>query len=220
MSEHRIGWLGGSFDPVHEGHLHIARAALDALDLSRVLLLPAARPPHKPGRRLAPGPDRMALLEVACSADERLTPHGLELRRTGLSYSYDTACELLEELPRGTDLFLIVGADMLEQLPTWRRGVDLAHLVQICPVARAGHDADPGSLLDPLGEDLVQAIRRHVLRPAPHPANSTAIREALGRGEPPPWLPPGVGEEIRRRGLYGAGGASSSDISGAARSSP
>jgi len=220
VSGDRIGWLGGSFDPVHAGHLHIARAAAGALELSRVLLVPAARPPHKRDRTLAPGPDRLALLEIACEGDERLQPHDAELRRDGVSYSYDTAEQLLQELPGGTELFMIVGADMLADLPHWHRGAELARLVRVCPVERPGHDPDPPGLAEALGEDVLRAIRGRALRPEPHPASSTAVREALQRGETPDWLPPGVLSEIRRRGLYGLGGASSKDISGAERSRP
>jgi nicotinate-nucleotide adenylyltransferase len=220
VSGERIGWLGGSFDPVHEGHLHIARAALEELELDRVLLVPAHQPPHKRDRTLAPGADRLALLEIACASDPRLQPHDIELRRGGLSYSYDTAEQLLRDLPAGSELFLIVGADMLADLPHWHRGAELARLVNVCPVERPGHDGDPPGLAEALGADTLAAIRERTLRPTPHPASSTAIREALGRGESPDWLLAGVGREIRRRGLYGLGGASSSDISGADRSSP
>lgn len=220
MSGTRIGWLGGSFDPVHEGHLHIARAAIADLGLDRVLLVPAAQPPHKRDRTLAPGPDRLALLEVACVGDERLQPHDVELRRGGISYSYDTAEQLLGQLPGGTELFLIVGADMLADLPHWHRGAELARLVNVCPVDRPGHDGEPAALAEILGDEVLSAIRGRTLRPEPHPASSTAIREALRGGEPPEWLPPGVEQEIRRRGLYGRGGASSNDISGAERSRP
>lgn len=212
--------MGGSFDPVHEGHLHIAHAALETLELARVLLVPACQPPHKRGQALAPGPDRLALLQIACEEQPLLQPHDIELRRGGLSYSFDTAGELLGELPGGSELFLILGADMLLDLPNWHRGAELARKVSICPVERSGHEIDPGTLSDLLDEDVLTGIQEHTLRPAPHPASSTAIREALARGEPPQWLPAGVEAEIRRRALYGLGGAASSDISGADRSKP
>jgi len=214
------GWLGGSFDPVHAGHLQIARLAADAFGLGAVLLVPASQPPHKRGRTLAPAADRLALLEIACRADPRLATSDVELRRSGLSYSYDTAQQLLAALPAGTRLHAIIGADTLADLPTWHRIRELAALVQFCPVTRAGRSLDTAGLRDALGTEAAEAIARHALDVPGHPASSTAIRAALASGAPPEWLPPGVEDEIRRRGLYGAGGASSSDSSGVLRSRP
>lgn len=222
MSGARVGWLGGSFDPVHAGHLHVALAAADALALERVLLVPAGVPPHKRQRALASGPDRLALLAIAARADRRLQPCDLELRRPGPSYSVDTACELLAALPPGSELFFILGADMLADLPHWHRASEFARLVTFCPVARAGTPLDPEPLRATLGDEAVERIRRHVVAAPVHPASSTVIREALERGERPDWLPPGVVEEIAVRGLYGygAGGRSSIDNSGSERSIP
>jgi len=218
----RVGWLGGSFDPVHEGHLHIARGAADALGLQRVLLVPAHQPPHKRDRLLAPDADRLALLRLACAGDRRLEPSDVELRRGGVSYSIDTARELLAALPAGTELCAIVGADTLADLPTWRQIGELLRLVSFCPVARAGQAPDPSPLLALAGPEVVEGIRRHVLRLPEHPASSTAVRAALLAREAPRWVPPAVLEEIRRRGLYGygAGGASVRDSSGIDRSKP
>ena len=220
MDGPRIGWLGGSFDPVHAGHLGIALGAAEALGLERVLLVPAHVPPHKRDRLLAPDADRLALLRIAARADPRLAPCDVELRRQGVSFSYDTARELLAGLPAGTRLFAIVGADTLADLPNWHRIRELAELVTFCSVAREGCELDPGALEAGLGSRAVAAVRAHVLRLPVHPASSTAVRAALARGELPEWLPPGVGEEIRRRGLYGLGGASSSGSSGSERSRP
>ena len=202
-----IGWLGGSFDPVHAGHLQIARLAADRWGLQNVLFVPASQPPHKRGRTLAPAADRLALLDIACRADPRFRTSDVELRRSGLSYSYDTARELLAGLPAGARLHAIIGADTLADLPTWHRIAELAALVQFCPVTREGQSLDTSRLASALGPDVAAAIARHALDVPAHPASSTAIRDALARGERPPWLPPGVEDEIRRRRLYGAGGA-------------
>lgn len=216
----RLGWLGGSFDPVHAGHLHIARGAADALSLPRVLLVPAHQPPHKLDRRLAPDADRLALLAIACRADPRLQPCDVELRRGGVSFSIDTARALLAAEPAGTQLYAIVGADTLADLPTWRQAAELLRLVTFCPVVRNGQPPDPAPLARLAGEEPVERIRRHVLHLPPHPASSTAVRAALAAGQQPADLPPGVWEELVRRRLYGAGGAVSSDNSGAERSKP
>ncbi|HZL99991.1 MAG TPA: nicotinate (nicotinamide) nucleotide adenylyltransferase, partial [Planctomycetota bacterium] len=179
MDGARVGWLGGSFDPVHAGHLHAARAAADALELERVLLVPAGEPPHKRDRALAAGADRLALLTIAARSDRRLQPCDVELRRPGPSYSVDTARELLDALPPGTRLYFILGADMLADLPRWRRPDELARLVTVCPVARPGTPLDVESLRAALGDEAVESIRRHVVTAPLHPASSTAIRAAL-----------------------------------------
>jgi nicotinate-nucleotide adenylyltransferase len=217
----RIGWLGGSFDPVHDGHLAIARAAADALELDRVLLVPARNPPHKTDRVLAPAEDRLALLRLAVAGDPRLVPCDAELRREGLSYSYDTARELLATLPAGARLYYVIGADTLADLPHWHRIAELCGLVTFCAVAREGVALDAAPLLPLLGPDGVRRIEEHCLRLPPHPASSTAVRAALVAGERPEHLPPGVWDEIVRRGLYGAGGRSSRGSSrGLGRSKP
>jgi nicotinate-nucleotide adenylyltransferase len=216
----RLGWLGGSFDPVHEGHLAAARGVADALDLDTVLLVPAARPPHKPDRVLASGEDRMALLRIACAADDRLVAHDAELRRAGPSYSVETAEELLAGFPAGTRLHLIVGGDMLADLPRWHRAGDLLELVTVCPVAREGVPLATSALAPLVGEEEAAAILARAVRTPVHPASSSEVREALLAGREACWLPRGVAEEIARRGLYGAGGGSLSDSSGTERSIP
>ncbi len=210
----RTGWLGGSFDPVHEGHVHIARAAADRLDLKRVLLVPAHRPPHKTDRTLAPDEDRLALLEIACRLDLRLQPCDIELRRTGLSYSFDTARELIRSEPEGTELFYIIGADTLADLPNWHRIDELCRLVTFVAITREGQELDPAPLVPVIGETEVARIAEHCLHLPPHPASSTAVREGLAEGERPEHLDDAVWAEIEARGLYGAGGRSSSSRRG------
>jgi nicotinate-nucleotide adenylyltransferase len=205
----RVGWLGGSFDPVHDGHLAIARCAAEHLGLSRVLMVPAALPPHKRDRKLASGDDRLALLSSACRLDERLEPCPVELERGGASYSYDTALELSSRLGQDVSLFFVIGADTLQDLGSWYRIAELAALVTFCAVTRPGSSLDPGFLAPLIGEQAVTRIAEHVIEMEPHPAASTQIRERLARGEQPDQLPPGVYAEILARGLYGAGGASS-----------
>ncbi len=194
----------------------MARAALEQLDLDAVLLVPAAIPPHKRDRQLASGADRLALLALACADEERLLASDVELRRDGISYSYDTACALREELGPGAALFFVIGADTLAELPSWYRIEELGRLVTFCPVTRAGTSLDTGHLRPLLGDEGAAAVARHCLHIEPHPASSTVVRAQLRAGEAPEHLPPGVAEEIRRRGLYrnGGGGATSSDGSG------
>ncbi|MFT7464583.1 MAG: nicotinate-nucleotide adenylyltransferase, partial [Pseudohongiellaceae bacterium] len=202
-----VAWLGGSFDPVHNGHLAIAGAAAEQLKISRVLMIPAAIPPHKRDRRLASAADRMALLQVACASDSRLQPCDIELRREGPSYSYDTAVELRSQLGKEAALYFIVGADTLQDLGSWYRIADLAALCTFCAVTRPGSSLDPSFLKPLIGADAVERIAKHVIAAEPHPAASTTIREALAQGTAPEHLPAGVYEAIVDRSLYGAGGS-------------
>jgi nicotinate-nucleotide adenylyltransferase len=216
----RVGWLGGSFDPVHDGHLAIARRAAEHLGLDYVLLVPAPRPPHKPDKILAPAEVRLALLESATAGDPRLLPCDIELERDGPSYSIDTAHALKEWLGSGVELFYIIGADTLADLPNWYRIADLCEAVTFCAVTRPGTELDPSPMERVVGPSAAARIREHLLEMEPHPASSTAIREALSRGERPEHVPEVVLQEIARRGLYGAGGASSSETSGIGGTKP
>jgi len=205
-----VGWLGGSFDPVHEGHLAVARAAAEHLDLERVLLVPAAQPPHKLDRVLAPGEARLALLELACQDDPRLVPCDVELRRPGPSFSYDTALELRRLLGPDTALYFLIGADTLADLASWHRLAELSELVTFCSVTRPGVALDPDYLRPLLGEPGVERLRRHLLHMPPHPASSTAIRAELAAGRRPEHVPAAVLDAIAASGLYGSSGSSSS----------
>ena len=115
----RIGLFGGSFDPVHLGHLLVAQAAREELDLARLFLIPAAQSPFKPDRQPTPAPERLRLLRLAlagkswCEIDEQ------EIRRGGVSYTIDTVRDYAGRFPEA-EIFYLIGADHLPQLPKWR----------------------------------------------------------------------------------------------------
>ena len=217
----RVGWLGGSFDPVHEGHLAMARLARDRLGLERVLLVVAAQPPHKTHKVLAPAELRLRMVELAVADEPGVEACDIELRREeGPSYSMVTAEALRAELGPDVELFNVVGADTLADLPNWFRIDELCRLVTFCAVTRPGTPLDVEPMAAVGGPELVERLRAHLLEMEPHPASSTGIREALGRGETPPHLHPAVAAEIARRGLYGAAGLRDSDVSGADTEKP
>jgi nicotinate-nucleotide adenylyltransferase len=205
----RLGILGGSFDPVHAGHLHVARAAQAAFDLDHVVFVPAARPPHKPGQRLASGEHRAAMLRLALAGHPDWSVDTLELERSGPSYTIDTVRALPGRLglEREAELFLLLGEDNLRGLEGWREARALLELVQPIVVRRG--PADPAGLARlraELGAELALRIERGFLRVAPVEASSTAIRAALAAGrDPGEALPAGVLEYARHHALYGNG---------------
>ncbi|MBN1676418.1 MAG: nicotinate (nicotinamide) nucleotide adenylyltransferase [Kiritimatiellae bacterium] len=138
----KIGVLGGTFNPVHMGHLILAQDALEQFGLSKVLFVPCGIPPHKPvSPALLPVKHRLAMLETAIAGDVRFEISDIEARRRGASYSVDTI-RRLRQLYRGAGLVFIVGSDTLPELHTWK---DIAILLDLCEfgvIARPGFDMD------------------------------------------------------------------------------
>jgi len=203
----RLGIFGGSFDPVHAGHLHAARSAQRAFDLDHVAFVPARVPPHKPGRELVSGEDRLEMLRLAIAGEPRFSVHGIELERPGPSFTIDTVRELpgLLGAPDGAPLFLILGSDNLAGLPTWRAAKELLARVQPIVVHREG-DPEPafGAIERALGPEAAGKCRAGYLALPPVEVSSTELRTKLpGAGSAALDLPRPVLEYIRRRGLYG-----------------
>jgi len=162
----RIGIFGGSFDPVHYGHLIVAECCREQAALDRVLFVPAAIQPHKQDRRLAAGEDRAAMLALATGGHPAFEVSTVEMDRGGVSYTVDTL-EALKTSHVADALFLILGPDALAGLPTWRDPDRILSLVELIAVERAGVDdvaalvAEPrlASLLGPARAGQVAATR-------------------------------------------------------------
>ena len=187
----RLAIFGGTFDPIHNAHLAVAAAAADRFQLDRVLLVPAARPPHKAGAQ-APYADRVRMAELAASRDPRFEVSRLE-EGTERSYSIDTIAKVRAALAPNDTLFFIIGADAFAEIRTWHRWRDVARGVRFLVVSRPGaeYGAPPEVQFDRLDTlDL--------------PVSSSAIRAALARGERPQDVPPAVMDYIAGHGLYGA----------------
>ena len=135
----RIGLYGGSFDPVHIGHLLVAESCREQARLDRVLFVPAATPPHKQGRQLAPGMDRLAMLILATGGHPAFEVLGAELDRRGVSWTVDTLEALAAESPTDS-LHLILGPDALAGLPGWRDPARILELATPLAVEREGVD--------------------------------------------------------------------------------
>ncbi len=137
----RRGILGGSFDPVHIGHLIMAQDALEKFDLQAVCFIPCALPPHKRSAVLAPAQHRLAMLEEALRGDPRFSVSTVEIERGTVSYTIDTIHELRRCHPH-VDWFFIIGGDTLLQLHTWKEIGELLNLCRFVTVMRPGYDTD------------------------------------------------------------------------------
>jgi nicotinate-nucleotide adenylyltransferase len=190
-STERLGVLGGTFDPVHVGHVVAAADARSALSLDRVLLVVAGDPWQKRGRVAAAAADRLALVEAAAEGVEGVEACAIEVEHDGPSVTADT----LEALGRpGRDLFVMLGADAVANMPTWKRLEETRTLATVVVIERAGdiHAEPPG----PGWKFERLSIPRLDV-------SSTDIRERLASGRPIDGLvPPAVMKLIRSRGLY------------------
>ena len=189
----RIGVLGGTFDPVHRGHLHLARQAQRKLSLDRVFFIPAYLPPHKEEKRheISPAADRLAMLRQALAQDSSFKISLLELRKKRKVYTVETLARLRRRFPRKTEFFLLTGADNLEILDHWK---DLKRIFSLCRFVVA---ARPGfQKRSAPGEILWLAM-------PPCRISSTAIRRRVREGQKVSHLlPPGIAALIRKRKLY------------------
>jgi len=200
----KVGLLGGSFDPVHLGHLVLAEEVRDRLGLERVLFVPNRLPPHKPGRKMASPADRLAMVELAIAGNPAFAASDIELRRDGKSYSIDTVRQLRAEHPEGWDVHFIVGADTLPELPTWHRAAELADLCKFVVASRPGQSLDN---LEPLRgtftEEQIQAVVSRRIEIPPIGVSSTEIRRRVREGLSIRYLvPEAVGDYILEHGLY------------------
>ena len=183
----RLALFGGTFDPIHNAHLTVAREAADQFHLDQVWFIPAAHPPHKSGQTATSYEDRYRMVELACRADARFRPSRLEAGEQQ-SYSIDT----LERVrAMGEEPYFIIGADAFADIASWHRWRDLIRIAQFIVVTRPGHDyrAPEGASVERL--DTVAL-----------PVSSSEIRRRLAAGETPPELPREVAAYIRDKGLY------------------
>ena len=213
----RAGILGGTFDPVHFGHLRAAEEVADAFDLSTVLFIPAAKPPHKDERELTAFTHRWRMLELAVAGNSRFALSDLENHRPGKSYSVETLTQLLSQLEESARLYFVVGLDAFLALPTWHRYQDLLSLCHFVVVTRPGYSlAELGHMLhaavsesyrfDELVSGFVHPEHRtvYVHQVTLMDISSSKIREYIARGRSIRYLlPVEVEAYIREQGLYG-----------------
>jgi nicotinate-nucleotide adenylyltransferase len=190
----RIGIFGGSFDPVHLGHLVAAQDACEHMLLDRVLFVPAAQAPLKGIAPRLDGVQRLALLRVAVAGDPRFELSTVELDRGGVNYSIDTARALCATDPAAR-WYWIIGADQAARLAEWRQIAELGALVEFIVLARPGFAGEP--------RDLPPTVRLHVAPMHVFDVSSSEIRDRLAASRPVRhFLPASVAELIERHHLY------------------
>ncbi len=200
MAKEHIGIMGGSFDPIHLGHIRMAQCALSQARLDRVLMLPTGNPPHKQG--ITPAEDRFRMVAAACAGLEGLEPCREEIDRAGVIYTVDTLSILREKYPR-SELFYIIGADTLMELKNWRRYTDILGLCTFLVCPRSWHYTEDElsaeqKRLESLGGRF-QQLDMEVID-----ISSTQVREAIREGVHLPNVPVQVMQYAASAGLYGA----------------
>lgn len=189
----RLAIFGGTFDPIHNAHLTVAREAARQFQLDRVWFVLAERPPHKAGVTHAPYEDRYRMVELACQGDPGFEASRLE-QGSGGSYSIDTIEKVSARLAPGDELFFLIGADAFAEIESWRRWRDVVRAVEFLVVSRPGHRYA-----------VPQGARVHRLETVELPISSSEIRRRLAAGGDRVDVPAAVLAYIRTLGLYRAG---------------
>jgi nicotinate-nucleotide adenylyltransferase len=188
----KLGIYGGSFDPIHLGHLLVAQAAVEELGLDRLYFVPAAQSPFKPERKPAPAAVRLQLLRLALAGQTHCEVDDQELRRGGISYTVDTLRDYARRFP-AVELFYLVGADNAAQLNKWRAAAELARRAEFVAIPRPG--GAPPVFPPP--------FRGRQLRGFPFAVSSSEIRARVRAGQPLENLvPPAVAEAICAAKIY------------------
>ncbi|THJ25254.1 MAG: nicotinate-nucleotide adenylyltransferase [Nitrospira sp. CG24E] len=217
----RLGLLGGSFDPVHNGHLAIAQQTREALDLDRILFIPTSHPPHKPTGSLAPAQDRYEMVRLAIASDPSLAISDVEIRRPGKSYSIDTIRMLQQEYGTHTQLFFLIGLDAFLDFPSWRDPLTILELCSFVVLSRPGlsfRSLSTISLLPPIPYSALTDLdtgqtsrietplgtqRLIYLKLPPSPISASDVRSRIRQGlSVANLLPPLVESYILQHHLY------------------
>jgi nicotinate-nucleotide adenylyltransferase len=197
----RVGIFGGSFNPIHNGHLLIARELVERLQLDEIRFIPARMSPHKlDAPDMAPAEHRLAMIELAIAGEERMSSSNVEIRREGPSWTVETLKELSGNEP-GVEWILLMGSDAIADLNRWKDVPTICSLASVAYYVRPGEEEpDLSALREQIGEDV--NIRR-VDGPRID-LSATGIRERIHQGlSVDDLVPAGVAEYIREHGLYG-----------------
>ena len=201
MAKLRLGIMGGTFDPIHNGHMMIAQEIQTQLGLDRVLFIPAYVSPFKQDGHSAPSEDRLAMVLLACQDHPLFTVSSLELDRGGVSYTVDTLRQLYRRWHRFYDLYFIIGADSAEQLPHWHKIREAMQYATFAAAARPGFAPHKERVTAQLHR---AGLYRFLWVDTPEmDLSSTEIRQKVQQGQPiTDMVPKAVAEYIEQRDLY------------------
>jgi nicotinate-nucleotide adenylyltransferase len=190
----RVGVMGGTFDPIHHGHLVAASEVASLFALDEVVFVPTNEPWQKEHRRVSAAEDRYLMTVIATASNPRFSVSRVDIERGGTTYTVDTLRDLRAQRGPGTDFFFITGADALDQIFSWRHAEQLFELAHFVGCTRPGHPlSDPGL---PIGKASLVEIPALAI-------SSTACRDRVRRGEPVWYLvPDGIVQYVNKRGLY------------------
>ncbi len=196
--------MGGTFDPIHYGHLVIAEEVRNALNLSEVVFIPAGHPPHKVGHAITEAHHRLAMLELATASNPHFHISRMEIERSGPSYTVDTLRTLREQLDADVNLSFIIGWDSLEELHTWYKAPELlTHVTHLVAVRRPGYE-DDDEYNQVLERRLPGILQRLLVVPAPQlEISATDLRRRVAENRPIKYqTPEAVETYIKQNRLY------------------
>lgn len=204
MGVNRIGLYGGSFDPIHIGHVIVARSVAESLGLDRVIFLPSASPPHKDSSELLSQEHRARMVELAIANEPLFALDDYDLTRKGPTYTVETVAYFKGLFGAGAELAWIIGADSLPELKSWYRVGELVDGCRIVTAARPGWETPDLSILRPeLGDEQIERLGRDILDTPRIDVSATDIRRRVLTGRSIRYLvPDAVGDYIQRHGLY------------------
>ena len=199
----RLGIFGGSFDPVHRGHMLLADCCAEQAELDEVWFVPAAHQPLKPAGPVASNADRLAMLQLVGAEQPKLVASTIEFDRGGVSYTVDTLETIHTQRP-DDQLFFLMGADSLADFPNWHRPADICRLATPLVVQRAGLPPPDFQTLEPfVDSQRLEAIRQSLVEMPPTPISSSQIRSLIAtRGEWQALVPDAAAGYIESNQLY------------------
>lgn len=211
----RLGILGGTFNPIHFGHLRIAEEICEEMVLKKVLIMPGAQPPHKNGKEIVPFRDRLNMARIGAERSPDLEVIDIEGKRDGLSYSVETLKEIREQYEKDLDLYFIIGSDAFKEIRTWKEYEKLFDLTSFIVLERPGAPlSELGFFIESLNLNFRESdTKDHFSRPSGKhiflknvtmlDISSTKIRNAIACGKSVNFLiPEGVKQYIEKKGLY------------------
>ncbi|WP_110953345.1 nicotinate-nucleotide adenylyltransferase [Anaerosinus massiliensis] len=200
-TKQRIGIMGGTFDPIHIGHLVTAEAVRNEYGLDKVLFIPAATPPHKQNQKVTPAIHRYIMTAMATYSNPHFHVSSIELDRPGPSYTIDTIYELIDKFGPQVEIYFITGADAIQEIPTWDRIEELLGLCQFIAATRQGCVPSVDNIKEHFGE--LGRRRIHRLNTPELEISSTDIRSRIKKGFSIKYIvPESVENYILKEGLY------------------